>query len=144
MSKIISEAPGRICLFGDHQDYLSQPVIACSIDRFMRLEAEENNSKFFEIIFSDLDQTIRIPLKDNLRNIKKGDYLKAALKVFERRNVIPTKGYRILITSNIPINSGLSSSSALTIVWINFLFAAFSVKRITPDEIALYSRNRSI
>ena len=116
MSKIISEAPGRICLFGDHQDYLSLPVIACSIDRFMRLEAEENNSKFFEIIFSDLDQRIRIPLKNNLRNINKGDYLKAALKVLERRNVIPTKGYRILINSNIPINSGLSSSSALTIV----------------------------
>ena len=86
MSKIISEAPGRICLFGDHQDYLRLPVIACSIDRFMRLEAVENSSKFFEIIFSDLDQRIRIPLRDNLENIKKGDYLKAALKVLERRN----------------------------------------------------------
>ena len=137
MSKIISEAPGRICLFGDHQDYLSLPVIACSIDRLMRLEAVENNSKFFEIIFSDLNQRIRIPIKDNLTNIKKGDYFKAALKVLERRNVIPTKGYRILINSNIPINSGLSSSSALTIVWINFLLAAFCKKKISPTELAL-------
>ena len=136
MYKIISEAPGRICLFGDHQDYLSLPIIACSIDRLMRLEAIENDSKFFEIIFSDLDKIIKIPLKDNQRNIKKGDYLKAALKVLERRNIIPTKGYRIIINSNIPINSGLSSSSALTIVWINFLLAAFWKKKISPTELA--------
>ena len=136
MSKIISEAPGRICLFGDHQDYLSLPIIACSIDRFMRLEAIENDSRFFEIIFSDIDKIIKIPLKDNLRNIKKGDYLKAALKVLERRNIIATKGFRIIITSNIPINSGLSSSSALTIVWINFLLAAFWKKKISPTELA--------
>ena len=52
MYKIISEAPGRICLFGDHQDYLSLPIIACSINRLMRLEAIENDSKFFEFIMS--------------------------------------------------------------------------------------------
>nr|MDO8116777.1 galactokinase family protein [Candidatus Sigynarchaeota archaeon] len=28
----VSFAPGRICLFGEHQDYLNFPVIAASID----------------------------------------------------------------------------------------------------------------
>ena len=27
-NKIISKAPGRVCLFGDHQDYLGLPIIA--------------------------------------------------------------------------------------------------------------------
>ena len=42
----------------------------------------------------------------------------------------------MIISSNIPINSGLSSSTALIIVWINFLFKAFGKKSISPKEIA--------
>ena len=64
MSKIISKAPGRICLFGDHQDYLDLPVIACSIDRMMQLEAIENGCNFFEVIFSDLNQKIETWQRD--------------------------------------------------------------------------------
>ena len=36
---IYIKAPARICLFGDHQDYLGLPVIACSIARFINLKA---------------------------------------------------------------------------------------------------------
>ena len=32
-NKIISKAPGRVCLFGDHQDYLGLPIIATTIDK---------------------------------------------------------------------------------------------------------------
>ena len=136
MSKIISKAPGRICLFGDHQDYLDLPVIACSIDRMMQLEAIENGCNFFEVIFSDLNQKIEIPLEFDLQNIEKGDHLKAALKVLRRKKIVPKRGYKLIISSNIPINSGLSSSTALIIVWINFLFKAFGKKSISPKEIA--------
>ena len=30
-------APGRICLFGEHQDFLGLPVIACAIDLAMEI-----------------------------------------------------------------------------------------------------------
>ena len=137
MYKIIAEAPARICLFGDHQDYLDLPVIACSIDRMMKLEAIENSCNFFEVIFEDLNQRVEIPLEFDINKIEKGNYLKAALKVLRRKNIIPTRGYRIKVSSKIPINSGLSSSTALIIVWINFLLSAFSKKRIIRNEIAL-------
>ena len=45
MRKIISLAPGRTCLFGDHQDYLGLPVIACAISRNIKLTATENGLK---------------------------------------------------------------------------------------------------
>ena len=41
MSQLTISAPGRICLFGDHQDYLGLPVIACAIDRQVILTAEK-------------------------------------------------------------------------------------------------------
>ena len=136
MSKIITTAPGRICLFGDHQDYLELPVIACAINRLMKLEAVENGRDFFDILLPDLKQRIELPLDADLSDIETGDYLKTSLKVLRKRRIIPTKGYRLTITSEVPINAGLSSSSALTIVWINFLAAAFG-KGQKPDPVEL-------
>jgi galactokinase len=42
MKEIISLASGRTCLFGDHQDYLGLPVIACAINRNIKLTAVQN------------------------------------------------------------------------------------------------------
>ena len=102
----------------------------------MQLDAIENGCNFFEVIFSDLNKKTEIPLEFDLQNIEKGDYLKAALKVLRRKKIVPKRGYKLIISSNIPINSGLSSSTALIIVWINFLFKAFGKKSISPKEIA--------
>ena len=137
MKKILSTAPGRVCLFGDHQDYLELPVIACAIDRMMRIDAEENGKDHFEIDMPDMAQKRTIPLQHDFDEIERGDFLKIALKVLQKRHIVPTKGYRLTITSEIPINSGLSSSSALTIAWIQFLIAAFSDRSFSPKELAL-------
>ena len=128
MKKIISTAPGRVCLFGDHQDYLELPVIACAIDRMMQIEAEENGKNYFEIDMPDMDQVRNIPLNQSFDEIERGDFIKIALKVLKKRKIVPNKGYRLTIKSKIPINSGLSSSSALTIAWIQFIIEAFSIK----------------
>ena len=45
MNQVISKAPGRVCLFGDHQDYLGLPIIACAIDRFIEIQGSENDSE---------------------------------------------------------------------------------------------------
>ena len=137
MNKIISTAPGRVCLFGDHQDYLELPVIACAIDRMMEINAEENGKDHFEINMPDMDQKRIIPLQQDFNEIERGDFLKIALKVLQKRQIVPTRGYRLAITSKIPINAGLSSSSALTIAWIQFLIAAFSERSFSPKELAL-------
>tara|TARA_A200000113_G_C8866961_1_gene355157 strand:- start:2081 stop:3163 length:1083 start_codon:yes stop_codon:yes gene_type:complete len=138
MSRIFASAPGRICLFGDHQDYLNLPVIACAIDRMMQLEAVENGSDFFELILPDLNQSIALPIAADLSTIETGNYFKTALKVLRKRGIVPTKGYQLTISSDIPVNAGLSSSSALTIVWISFLVSAFGKgKKLSPTELAL-------
>lgn len=137
MKKILSTAPGRVCLFGDHQDYLELPIIACAIDRMMQIDAEENGKDHFEIDMPDMAQKRTIPLQQDFDEIERGDFLKIALKVLKKRQIVPTKGYRLTITSEIPINAGLSSSSALTIAWIQFLIAAFSDRSFSPKELAL-------
>ncbi len=124
------QVPARICFFGDHQDYLGLPVIAGTIDRFIKLQAIPNATQKFILHLEDLDSTITIALDDSLENIHEGDYFRSAMAVLKRHGFSFNLGYTITITSDIPINAGLSSSSALTVAWIRFLTT--SQKGIKP------------
>ena len=64
-NKIISKAPGRVCLFGDHQDYLGLPIIATTIDKEITIEAIKNNTQEFKIFKKDLDINDSISLNQN-------------------------------------------------------------------------------
>ena len=46
---IKTKAPGRICFFGDHQDYLNLPVIAGTIDRFIEIKGERNRKEYLRL-----------------------------------------------------------------------------------------------
>ncbi|PJB19101.1 MAG: galactokinase [Flavobacteriaceae bacterium CG_4_9_14_3_um_filter_33_16] len=135
MRKIISLAPGRTCLFGDHQDYLGLPVIACAISRNITLTAIENGLRIFDINKPDINQKRIINIDEEIVDIKKGDHLLYALKVLKRYDCIPNKGYDIEITGNLPINAGTSSSSALVVSWVNFLIEAFGINIEVTSEI---------
>ena len=53
-NSVISIAPARICLYGDHQDYLNLPIIAIAIDRYIKVEAKSNLAEGFYINKLDL------------------------------------------------------------------------------------------
>lgn len=135
---ITVKTPARICLFGDHQDYLGLPIIACAINRYMTFEAQKNNSDSFEILMPDIEKKRSIPLNESLRIAETPtDFFIAGLNVAKRYGCIPLEGFTVTITSDIPINAGVSSSSALVVGWIHFLLKAFGAsEEITPEFIA--------
>jgi galactokinase len=137
MRKIVSLAPGRTCLFGDHQDYLGLPVIACAINRNIKLTAEENQTGTFVLNMIDINEVRVIDINATFEKLESRDYFASSLRVLRRHGCIPTVGYDITITGDIPINSGTSSSSALLMAWIKFLITAFGVKdEVTPEFIS--------
>jgi galactokinase len=138
MKEIISVAPGRSCLFGDHQDYLGLPIIACAISRHIKLHAVENNENFFNISKPDINKTRKIEIDFITSNMTViGDHLMSVLKVVRKYNCIPDRGYDVEFTGNIPINAGTSSSSAVVIAWTNFLLEAFGCnKEVTPEFVS--------
>ena len=137
MKKIISLAPGRTCLFGDHQDYLGLPVIACAINRNIKLIAEQNNTNTFVLNMVDIKEVREISINETFAKLAPRDYFASSLRVLRRYGCIPTVGYTIEISGDIPINSGTSSSSALLMAWIKFLITAFGVNEpVTPDFIS--------
>ncbi|GAA3648579.1 GHMP family kinase ATP-binding protein [Flavivirga jejuensis] len=137
MKEIISIAPGRTCLFGDHQDYLGLPIIACAISLNIKLTATENGGRTLNINTPDINEKRIIHIDDDTTTISKGDHLLYALRVLKRHGCIPNKGYDIEIIGTLPINAGTSSSSAVVVSWVYFLIEAYGVTAdVTPEFIS--------
>ncbi|MDF0708180.1 GHMP kinase [Flagellimonas okinawensis] len=115
------KVPARICFYGDHQDYLGLPVIAGTIDRFIHLRATPNSQDRFILQLLDLDEETSIALADVLTSIEPDDYFRSVMAVLKKEGFTFSQGYTIDISGNIPVNAGLSSSSALVVAWIRFL-----------------------
>lgn len=139
---IYIRAPGRICLFGEHQDYLGFPVIAVAINRYIFIEARKSLSSHpnlnLKVSMPDINQeeTIVIPPQNSFLDYKiKRDYLRSGINLAKREGAIWTNSWNIKITGNIPINAGASSSSAFVIAWLTFLFHAAN-KDISVERLA--------
>jgi galactokinase len=116
------KAPGRICLFGEHQDYLGYPTLSMAISKYINLKANRISELFLKIELLDVSQNIEIPLiNKQLEYESSRDYLRSGYNIFLRKGARFKHGYKIRITGNIPINAGCGSSSALVIAWLHFL-----------------------
>ena len=50
--------------FGDHQDYLTLPVIAGTIDRFIKIKGKPNGKDYLQLKLINFDSELKINLKD--------------------------------------------------------------------------------
>lgn len=137
MHQLRVSAPGRVCLFGEHQDYLGLPVIAAAIDLRIAALAEQSGEPLLEIDMPDVGERIRLDPRSRQQYAKKRDYLRSCVSVLQRRGLTWSRGYRVEIRGEIPINAGVSSSSAMVIMWLRFLMA-ISDQRPVPaaDDLA--------
>jgi len=87
----------------------------------MEIAVSETDSDYFDIHLPDLGQRRYIELADPLEPLASRDYFASVMRVLRKRDCLPKTGAEIRISSNIPINAGASSSSALTIGWATAL-----------------------
>lgn len=127
------QVPARICLFGDHQDYLGLPVIAAAIDRYIHIRATPNQRKVFAVHLEDLGERFEISLEERLDSVEAGDFFRSGLAVLKEDGLAFESGYDLWVSGNVPINAGLSSSSALLVAWIRFLGAVQAGNRPYDD-----------
>ena len=121
---VISSAPARVCLYGEHQDYLKLKVIPAAIDLRLSLRAKKIEDHHYRVKSLDLQQTEIIPISLDRLSKKPSflSYLEAGYlslkKHFPNEKFVPLD---VEISSEIPLESGLSSSAALLVGWINLL-----------------------
>jgi galactokinase len=141
----VISAPGRICLFGEHQDYLGLPVVPMAINKRLsiRYTPQEGPSKHIKLRSNQIreEETILLSSQPQL-NSSPYDYQKAVLLFFwEKINQI--KLSTINIDSDIPIRAGLSSSAAILVTMVYLISKVIleessSINPISIAEIAYY------
>ena len=112
--------PGRICLFGEHQDYLGLPTLAMAISLRSSLKDKKTNDRGVIINKIDLGETESFSL-DNLDYESERDYFKSGIKTCMEEGLNFSRGFNCKVTSNIPFQAGTSSSSSIMVSWIHFL-----------------------
>jgi galactokinase len=119
--KLHVSTPGRICLFGEHQDYLSLPVIPAAISLRVSIEGRRNRTQQMTIELPDIASRISFSLNGMLNYVTERDYFRSAVNVMRKNGYTFSFGIDCIVRGDIPINAGTSSSSALVVTWINFL-----------------------
>ena len=136
-NKIKISTPGRVCLFGEHQDYLGLPIIASAISKRIYIEGAKRKDDLVRINLPDINSSESFSIGGKLEYKLERDYLRSAVNVLLQNGFSFFNGFDCTITGEIPINAGTSSSSALIIGWINFLSRMSDQAEIlTAEKIA--------
>lgn len=126
-------APGRVNLIGEHIDYNGGQVLPIAIGKGISAAVRPNNSRLIRIHSTNAKGELHINLDEEgfaKRPIewmnyplgvvytlwKRQQHLKSKLRILEN-------GFDMLLSSDLPMGSGLSSSAALEVVVAYVLFS---------------------
>ena len=112
-------APGRVNLIGEHTDYNGLPVFPIAIDRDVRIEftVTDNPVVRLDSPLARFDP-FTFQLKRPIEAARQGDwsnYVRAAARGLLEHGVPLERGIEGTVYGDVPIASGLSSSSALVV-----------------------------
>lgn len=108
-------APARINLIGEHIDYNGGKVLPCAISCFITGCVSKRNDDLIVTYSTNYSNQYSISLDDI--NYQKSNnwanYVFGVFKILKQEGYVVKNGLNILIDSQIPLGSGLSSSAAL-------------------------------
>ncbi len=109
------QAPARINLIGEHLDYNGGLVLPCAISLYIKAAVSLRNDSLINVY----SLNTKTGQKEDLFRIKKdsnygwANYIYGVFFVLKENGYQIPKGMNIMIDSEIPLGSGLSSSAAL-------------------------------
>ena len=111
---IIVRSPGRVNIIGEHTDYNNGFVLPASIDKAAYMAISLRDDDEIHLMAFDLNETFTIALKDlkPVGDISWPNYILGAVAQFQKKN-IPLKGFNAILSSDVPMGAGLSSSAAV-------------------------------
>lgn len=111
---IIVKSPGRVNIIGEHTDYNEGFVLPAAIDKAAYLAMSLRNDDEIHLIARDLNESY-LGTISNLKPVEDvswPNYILGCIAQFLNRG-IPAKGFNAILTSDIPMGAGLSSSAAV-------------------------------
>lgn len=133
----LSRAPGRVNLIGEHLDYNGLPVLPMALQREVRLVLRPREDGWVRIVnanpeFEEVAYEVGVAIEAGPAG-HWGNYVKAPGQELARRFAI-FRGFDGVLASDVPVASGLSSSSAL----VNAVgLALASINEVGGEPLAL-------
>ncbi len=123
--EFVASAPGRICLFGEHQDFLGLPVVSMAMNLRFTITGRRIKDPVFKIHMPDINNHDELDITvETLPYRHNRDYLRSAVNILRRELGMDfPSGYEFVFRSQIPINSGCGSSSVMVVTWLRTLIA---------------------
>ena len=144
---VVSSAPGKVYLFGEHAVVYGEPAVPCAIERRARVTVEERDDDRLRVHAEDLsldgftveysdeaNATPDVDVSESLIRAGVG-YVDAAVEQARDAANAPEAGFDITVESDIPLGAGLGSSAAVTVAGIDAGTRELGVE-LSSEEVA--------
>lgn len=119
--QLVAHAPGRINIIGEHTDYNQGLSMPCAINRWVIVSMAATTGKEVKIISTDFKGVMTFILGEDYDPKNHWEkYIYGCILLFGKSHPITT-GFNAVISGNVPIGSGVSSSAALEVAFMNAL-----------------------
>ncbi len=132
---IVSQAPGRVNLIGEHTDYNNGFVLPMAIDRWTEVAVSPRDDQTVRAYSSVFDEfvTFEMPPDAPPRSGGWRDYVVGVVTMLARRGSLGN-GFDLAIGGDVPLGGGLSSSAALE---VSLALALVQMYGIEMSDVAL-------
>lgn len=137
----IAAAPGRVNLIGEFTDYNNGFVFPCSLEfrtQVMFKERDDNIITVHSLNYPGEQERFNVNETISEGDSQWGNYIRAVAFVLKRAGYT-LRGADLLIDSNLPQGSGLSSSAALEVA-IGGMFNYIAGLGLSEEKIALFGQ----
>jgi len=117
----VAYAPGRINIIGEHTDYNQGLSMPCAINRWVTVSVYPNIDQRVEIISTNFKGSMVFNVgEEYVPKSSWEEYVYGCIELF-RAQANMQFGFQAMISGNVPIGSGVSSSAALEVAMMNAL-----------------------
>ena len=136
---LIVRSPGRINIIGEHTDYNEGFVLPAAIDKAAYIAVSLRDDDEIHLVAMDLNENFSVNLKDlkPVGDVSWPNYILGSAAQFLKRG-IQLPGFNAVLTSDVPMGAGLSSSAAVecaTVFALNELLQT-DIDRLTMVSMA--------
>jgi len=138
---ITARAPGRVNLIGEHTDYNGGYVLPFAIDRFASVALRPRTDRRMRIYAAAFDKTFEasLPLDSPSPSGAWSDYPVGILLELEKRANL-SFGFDGVITGNVPLGAGLSSSASFEVALALSLSKLYGIELEDCELVRLCQR----
>lgn len=114
----VYQSPARINLVGEHIDYNGGLVLPSAISLYIKGYVSKRDDGYISVYSSNFEDSVSVLINEieYNSNYNWANYVLGVFKILEEEGYKVSPGLNILISSEIPLGSGLSSSAALLVL----------------------------